>query len=1133
MNLTPEQEQAVRERGRDVIVTAGAGSGKTAVLVERYVGLLEDHEIDQLVAVTFTDLAAAEMRGRVREAVMSRPKLARHIQHLDRAIIGTIHSLCLQMLRDNPVEAGIDPAATVLGEDEAQVALLESCREAIDAAAEAGEGPQVEAILRLGTYTTQTALPKMVAQRDEIESAFAALNGNTGEGWENNIRQLLASHIEPRIEEMRTELAAHLDWLTNMRNPEVADGLTPIAEGVAEIAGDPRGGDQQDILNRLQGLSEIGAVRGGSAKAWFAPTQQVRSALTTIRGMFEQVSPFPWNEADSDALPVLEGLQALFHNARDRYESRKRDQSALDFLDLELMAIELLDTSPRTAAAYRSRFRHVLVDEAQDLNPTQFRFLRLLTGHGEATAQDDPRPERFFVGDKKQSIYRFRRSDVKYLTRLENEIVDNRGARISLDTSFRSHDRLARALNDVMTDVFGEATAEYEAEMEPMKADRDSPGNRPFVEVLQIAREHIDPEQKPGPTASQLRRMEADAIAQRMGELTKGGYKVWDREKGNYRPATAGDIVILLRGMIHADEYERALENHGISYRSASGGNFYNRAEIIDLANLLEWLAEPDNAIALVALLRSPFFAIDDESLIALTQTRHPAPDGRPKSPDGRSILDALRDPPDGVLTDTRPFCIHAARVLDQLLRESRLATPEQLLEQALILTNYEASWTPLRGGDQVLANIRQFVGMARAMADKSVDELVEHIRLLRDDLGTRAPQAALDAGDAVRLLTIHSAKGLEFPIVFLADAGSSQSGQHGTSVLWRTEKGISLTLEQDVSEIDEGRAQPGFYGYLKELEKREDEAENKRLLYVAATRAADLLVVSGVQPTGNTPTWLGAFLEPEHRGHVVEHAPMPVDLGAIRGRSPNASFVVPPADMEEAANAPLLGRRGAIPIRSSTPATALEHGDGIRFSGKPDPLALIRGTLAHAAIEEWFKAGARPDLMELASRLGTRLSDDDLTNLVTDVDKMLDDFDRSDLAATLRDSATRAHFELPFSWAWDGVAVHGSIDLAYEAGGQWHVVDFKTDRVDKGGESERAASYLAQLGVYAGAIEAATKQRPNAGLMFLRTGTLYWAGDSDIDEALRETRRRIDGGKVSLLESDDMGDAADEPVIA
>ena len=191
----------------------------------------------------------------------------------------------------------------------------------------------------------------------------------------------------------------------------------------------------------------------------------------------------------------------------------------------------------------------------------------------------------------------------------------------------------------------------------------------------------------------------------------------------------------------------------------------------------------------------------------------------------------------------------------------------------------------------------------------------------------------------------------------------------------------------------------------------------------------------------------------------------MPVDIDAMRRNSPTQAFVVPRSEDEQPAAAPLLGRRGAIPIRSSTPATGLEHGDGFRFSGRADPLALIRGTLAHAAIEEWFKADARPDLRELAGRLGARLSDEDLTNLVTDVDGMLDDFDRSDLAATLRDPATRAHFELPFSWAWDGVAVHGSIDLAYVAGGQWHVVDFKTDRVDQGGEGERASAYLTQLG--------------------------------------------------------------------
>ena len=603
MNLTPEQEQAVTERGRDVIVTAGAGSGKTRVLVERYVSLLKDHEIDQLVAVTFTDAAAAEMRGRVREAVMSREDLANHIPNLDRASIGTVHSLCLQLLRDNPVEAGIDPAAGVLGDDEAQVELLAACRDAIEAAA-SGEGPGVEALLQIGVYQVRLSLPRMVERRDEVESAFAEMGGDTRAEWEPRIRQLLASHIEPRIEEMRTELAAHLDWLANMRNPEVADGLTPIAESVVEIVGDPMGGDQHDILDRLQKLSEIGAIRGGSAKAWFVPAQEVRSVLTTIRGMSEQISPYLWNDADADALAVLESLRGLFHSARGLYETRKREQSALDFLDLELEAIDLLKNSPETAAAYRARFRHILVDEAQDLNPTQFEFLALLTVGGNPL--DTRRPERFFVGDVKQSIYRFRRSDVRNLNRLRATIEQENGAVISLNTSFRAHDRLVDALNTVMTDVFGDATEDYEAGMELMMAARATSGRARFMEVLPIAREFVDPDADGKPSESEKRRMEAYIVARRIKESIDRKYPVWDRNKGQYRPVTAGDIVILMRGMIHVGDFERALESWNIAYRTASGGDFYSRAEITDLTNLLEWLAEPANHIALVGLLRSP-----------------------------------------------------------------------------------------------------------------------------------------------------------------------------------------------------------------------------------------------------------------------------------------------------------------------------------------------------------------------------------------------------------------------------------------------------------------------------------------------------------------------------------------------
>ena len=349
MELTAEQERAVRERGREVLVTAGAGSGKTRVLVERYLSLLEDLSISQIVAVTFTDAAASEMRDRVRRAVMSRPEFERHLADLDSARIGTVHSLCLQILRENPVEAEIDPASSVLSDDEEEAERLSACMDAIEAAAEE-QGPGLAALLGLGIRQVANELPRMVARRNEVEAAFQALGEPNDDDWASRIRDTLDQYVIGLVEAKRAWLAEKCEWLVDARQDNEPDKLTPIVDAHLQSLGDPWEGDAEDLLRRLAGAALLsGPGSFGSKGAWNATPQEVRQALREIRAIHAEIVAFQWTDADAAAIVVLDSLRALFRDACERFKERKKDLSALDYLDLELKAIELLSTSPETA----------------------------------------------------------------------------------------------------------------------------------------------------------------------------------------------------------------------------------------------------------------------------------------------------------------------------------------------------------------------------------------------------------------------------------------------------------------------------------------------------------------------------------------------------------------------------------------------------------------------------------------------------------------------------------------------------------------------------------------------------------------------------------------------------------------
>ena len=1099
--LTRQQAAVVADRNADILVSAGAGSGKTRVLVERYVALLADCRIPQIAAVTFTDAAATEMRERVRREVRSRPELAGHLPDIDQAVIGTIHSLCLQVLREHPVAAGAIAAARILPDDEAEYERIGSALDALEDAAQADDGRAL-AIRELDVFPLSEQLPRMIERRDEVRTAFGRLGGSTVDDWSRHVRRLLDASLRAAVDAERPELERLVADLRRAHaGASPADKLARQVGCLLDALGDPLPADPGRLAEALAAQRPLIKVNVGSQKNW-EDVKLVKDHLKAVREAAKRLEEAPrWEAFEADALQVTAALQALFQDACRRYRTRKAELSACDYLDLELEAIRLLERHPEIAARYRAGLRHVMVDEAQDLNETQVRLLRLLTG-GNGSG-----PQRFLVGDAKQSIYRFRGSDVAHFNRYEAEIGRAGGSVRALTQSFRTHDELVSVCNALFERVFADgADGPGSVRMQPMSGRGPAGGAGPHLTVIPVAKA---PAGSDGSADENRRRVEADLVAREIAGLLGGGATVWDGSRGCERPATPRDVAVLMRRLANVHVFEQALESHGVPYVTPAGAGFFTRQEVRDLTNLLAWLSEPDDHIALVGALRSPLFMIDDRTLLAC----HAA---------DRSWTRVLAHPPDGVSGAARRRCTHAAEVLGELRDAAATEPPDAIVERALALTGFEAAWAPLRGGEQALANIRKLVTILRTLAGRSIDETVTYLRRRRDELVDREGLAVVDRTDAVRLLTIHGAKGLEFPIVFVPEA-HVRSPETYDSIRWRVDDGISVTLKADAASADR-RRRPGLYRYLLERDRHEEDAEYRRLLYVAATRAADRLYLSG-DDGGRDRSWLAMCQETlpgMNTSGVQMLEPAPVDLDAIARAGPPAEVAMPPASGERTVDAPLVDRPAVIPLRASTPVTSLRppstpagFAGSARSAGHGDGLALVRGTLAHEAIRVWFTTGTRPDLRPLLGDLHPSAGDPAALRALAEVDDMLDRFDGSELAQALRSPGTRAHFELPFGWYWDGAPVHGTIDLAYEHAGRWHLVDFKTDDVTRGRLKRAATPYLGQIALYAAALQQAVGHAPAPALYFLRPGVSYLPDPDELHEALAATRSRIDAGEL------------------
>lgn len=849
--LKPEQAVAAHTLDRHLSVTAGPGSGKTFVLVERYLEILHTKKVsvDNIVAITFTNRAANEMRQRVRQKIdallrsttgSERQTWLRHKRALEGALITTIHGFCSRLLHEFPVEANIDPQFMLLDEHQAAMLLDTVVEETVSDAIHHGN----EKIIQLAQGNGRAALAAALAdlhrkyrgegQLLEATEALTAANHASQADYDSALKELDA--------QMTALLSARKLSKGAEAKRSKAAGEWPSLRAV--LAQPPT---EKNIAVYCQAIEDFRETR--LAKNTYSPIERLDEALWGINSSISEClkGRVPTIGFDLLAKEYSLALLKLLRDIDRRLDHEKQRLSVLDFDDLQLRALRLLER-PEVISRGPERYRFFLIDEFQDTNSLQRDLLtRLALLRG---------TNLFIVGDRKQSIYGFRGADVDVFSEMTSAIEKAGGAQQPLHLNFRSQQPLIDYFNFLFARIFRARNEVPEAargqlgyvEHEPGIAERGVEHEPPLVELLvsalpdsrKDARDSEEAEdgavEERDPLGAQER--DAEQIAARISALTTGT----DSSLGHFK---YGDVAILLRAFTGVWTYESALRRAGIPYLTVQGKGFYQREEITDLIQLLRFLDNTTDELALAAVLRSPLGGISDNALLALRSAPRIGNNEASGRLQRRNLLRALRqrheiqfiDEDDQVALD------RISALLEVLIpRRNRYGIAE-LLRYAVSASEFMTVIAANFDGAQRVANVEKLFRLAEQF-EKSGHLIRDFVRFVEEfeAIGGREGEGQMDeSANVVRLMTIHQAKGLEFPVVIIPDL-HREPIRRETSFILDRHKGLTVR-------IPDGRGQTvrgALFNELRQRNRWREEFESMRLLYVAATRAEDRLIFSG-----------------------------------------------------------------------------------------------------------------------------------------------------------------------------------------------------------------------------------------------------------------------------------------------
>jgi ATP-dependent helicase/nuclease subunit A len=1076
---TPEQAAAIAAGGGDVLLEAGAGTGKTGVMVERYCRLTCDEGVsaDAILAFTFTDKAAAELRQRIRAELTRRAqdgseRAAELLGAIGGDWITTIHGFCNRLLAGHPVAAGIDPGYRVL--DGAETAR--AAREAFDEAVReflAADGPADSREELLAAYDVEGLRAVVTGAHAELRSRGEA---------------------EPRLPE-----------------PPASDPVEAIARAIEAAGGaleelresDPKRELLERAVARLAepgpppGLDELRALRTESrAKAILPYREAIDAAISRTAEAGE----------GGTAYRHLAELLELFSA---RFEAAKERRAGVDFEDLQILAARLLERA-EIGEAYRGRFAHLLVDEFQDTNRLQLRLIEALRG---------PRTELVMVGDELQSIYGFRHADLDVFRSRRAQIEQRPDAALmELSGNFRSRPEVIGAVNLFGASLFGPAYRPLRVGAAP--PETPAAGQGPPVELLLTARDGWDAEEielEPaidGHTPLNCL-AEARAVAARLRELADEG-------------VGRGEMVVLLRAFTHLDAYEDSLERAGLRPYVVGGRGYWSQQQVSDVSALLATIANPLHDQALFGALASPACGAAPDTLwllrAAAGRRRHVWPALERAAGAGEAELaepERLEQIPPAEIELLRRFVERLGG-----LRERGPRLPlAGLVEAAVTETGYDLAVLMRPAGEARFANVRKLTRLAAEFEAREGRDLRGLLDFLADraESGAEAQAAtAAEGHDGVRIMTVHNAKGLEFGVVAVPDLSRSLlAGARPPLLTLGREQPPRVGMQ--LRRL--GSASVNLYDYaaLCEEARERDSEEGLRLFHVAATRARERLILSGVvkpepgrEAKPGTPVVerlveaLGAARDADSLVPVPPPEPRPgleasFTAAAIAVRvnrpSPERAAELRATRRESVAARPLghgppplVERRPpTVPNRplSYTAISAYEE-CGYRFymervlglsggvrpwedGGPPSAREerAARGAAVHALLE-WSQANRWSEpAAELVRRYARAAGlDPEQEGLAAGLMEPVRGWLGSSLRGRLDGEAKRARAEVPILLGVGGTVLRGSIDLLVEReGAPPLVVDYKTDRLAGSSPAEHAQHYEIQRTVYALAV--------------------------------------------------------------